>query len=105
MEVSPWPIIGSVGALFITSGLVVWFHGWGLFLFTLGFVLVLFTMCQWWRDVVRESSMQGYHSSVVSRGLRVGVVLFITSEVCFFFAFFWAFFHRSLAPTVELGNV
>lgn len=61
-------------------------------------------MLQWWRDVVRESSMQGYHRSVVSRGLRVGVVLFITSEVCFFFAFFWAFFHRSLAPTVELGN-
>ena len=31
-------------------------------------------------------------------------MLFILSEVCFFFAFFWAFFHRRLAPTIELGN-
>jgi cytochrome c oxidase subunit 3 len=49
--------------------------------------------------------MQGFHGAVVSSGLRVGVVLFIVSEVCFFFAFFWAFFHSSLAPAVELGNV
>ena len=49
--------------------------------------------------------MQGYHRMEVSRGLRMGVVLFIVSEVCFFFAFFWAFFHRRLAPTVELGNM
>lgn len=49
--------------------------------------------------------MQGFHTLVTSRGLRIGVVLFIVSEVCFFFAFFWAFFHRSLAPTVELGGV
>lgn len=32
--------------------------------------------------------MQGFHGVVVSRGLRIGVVLFIVSEVCFFFAFF-----------------
>ena len=29
--------------------------------------------------------------------------MFIASEVLFFFAFFWAFFHRRLAPTPELG--
>lgn len=49
--------------------------------------------------------MQGFHGVVVARGLRIGVVLFIVSEVCFFFAFFWAFFHSSLAPTIELGNM
>lgn len=70
-----------------------------------GLFLILFTMWQWWRDVVREGSMQGYHSLVVSRGLRLGVVLFIVSEVCFFFAFFWAFFHRRLASRIDLGNV
>lgn len=30
--------------------------------------------------------------------------MFIISEVIFFFSFFWAFFHRRLAPTVELGS-
>lgn len=54
----------------------------------LGLLVITMTIVQWWRDVVREGSMQGYHTLVTSRGLRVGVVLFIVSEVCFFFAFF-----------------
>jgi cytochrome c oxidase subunit 3 len=33
------------------------------------------------------------------------MILFIVSEVMFFAAFFWAFFHSSLAPTVEIGAV
>jgi cytochrome c oxidase subunit 3 len=33
------------------------------------------------------------------------MILFIVSEVMFFFAFFWAFFHSSLAPTIEIGSV
>lgn len=37
-------------------------------------------------------------------GLQWGIILFITSEVLFFFSFFWAFFHSSLSPTVELGR-
>ena len=38
-----------------------------------------------------------------SKGLRIGMALFITSEVLFFFAFFWAFFWGALYPpaTVE----
>ena len=31
------------------------------------------------------------------------MILFIVSEIMFFFAFFWAFFHSSLAPTIEIG--
>jgi len=31
--------------------------------------------------------------------------LFIISEVSFFFAFFWAYLHRSLSPTVEIGSL
>jgi heme/copper-type cytochrome/quinol oxidase subunit 3 len=42
---------------------------------------------------------------VVQVGLRYGMLLFILSEVCFFVAFFWAFFHSSLAPTVEIGSI
>ena len=60
-------------------------------------------MVKWWRDVVREATFQGRHTAIVEKGLRYGMILFITSEVCFFFAFFWAFFHRSLAPSVEIG--
>lgn len=33
------------------------------------------------------------------------MVLFIVSEVMFFFAFFWAFFWSSLAPVPEIASV
>jgi len=93
-----------MGALFLTSGLVGWFHGYSILGAVLGFVLVLITMFQWWRDVIREATFQGCHTVQVSKGLRWGIILFILSEVLFFFAFFWAYFHRSLAPRLELGS-
>lgn len=51
----------------------------------------------------REGTFQGLHTAIVETGLRIGIILFIVSEVMFFSSFFWAFFHRSLSPNVELG--
>lgn len=62
-------------------------------------------MFQWWRDISREGAFQGLHSAIVELGLRWGMLLFITSEVFFFLRFFWAYFHASLAPNVELGSL
>lgn len=103
VEFSPWPLTGSMGALGLTVGLTAWFHGRGIGCLAFGILLILITIVQWWRDVIREGTFIGFHTSLVRKGLRWGIVLFITSEVMFFFAFFWAFFHRSLAPTPELG--
>jgi cytochrome c oxidase subunit 3 len=82
-------------------------HGFekGGFLLSLGLITIIYSMYVWWRDVIREGTFQGHHTFAVQRGLRYGMLLFIVSEVMFFFAFFWAFFHSSLAPTVELGAV
>ena len=33
------------------------------------------------------------------------MILFIVSEVMFFFGFFWAFFHSSLSPVPEIGSL
>jgi cytochrome c oxidase subunit 3 len=33
------------------------------------------------------------------------MLLFIVSEIFFFLSFFWAFFHGSLSPNIELGGV
>ena len=33
------------------------------------------------------------------------MLLFITSEAMFFFAFFWGFFHSSLSPVFNIGSV
>ena len=103
VEYSPWPLTGSLRALTLTVGIASWFHSYGIFCFILSIILVIITIVQWWRDVIREATFQGHHTSYVIKGLRWGIILFITSEVLFFFAFFWAFFHRRLSPTPELG--
>ena len=62
-------------------------------------------MFTWWRDIVREATFEEQHTFSVQRGLRLGMILFIVSEIMFFFAFFWAFFHSSLSPAFNLGGV
>ena len=59
---------------------------------------------QWWRDVSVESGIFGLHTQLVESGLRYGIKLFIVSEILFFVRFFWAFFHSSLSPNIELGG-
>nr|BCO16574.1 cytochrome oxidase subunit 3 [Haemodracon trachyrhinus] len=104
VEPSPWPLTGATAALLMTSGLAMWFHYKNTTPMLLGLILMLLTMYQWWRDVVREATFQGHHTKPVQQGLRYGMILFITSEVFFFMGFFWAFYHSSLAPSPELGN-
>jgi len=44
------------------------------------------------------------HSNKVQQGFRYGMLLFIASEIMFFFAFFWAFFSSSLSPSIWIGG-
>nr|AJT70244.1 cytochrome c oxidase subunit III [Chimaera phantasma] len=104
VDQSPWPLTGAIAALLMTSGLATWFHYNSFILLSLGLLLLILTMIQWWRDVIRESTFQGHHTPPVQKGMRWGMILFITSEVLFFLGFFWAFYHSSLSPTPELGN-
>lgn len=64
--------------------------------------VIILIAVQWWRDVIREAK-GGYHTTVVQRGLLIGFILFLLSEIMLFVSFFWAFFHSSLAPSIELG--
>lgn len=107
VDPSPWPFLASMGALGMTMGGVLYFHCFnvGYLVFFLGLASVIFVAILWWRDVVRESTFGGYHTTEVQIGLRYGVMLFIVSEVMFFAAFFWAFFHSSLAPAIEIGSI
>ena len=104
VEFSPWPLTGSLGALALTTGIGAWFHGYPIYCLLLGLLIIALTMVQWWRDIIREATFLGHHTTPVTKGMRWGMVLFITSEACFFFAFFWAFFHSRLAPAPELGS-
>lgn len=107
VDPSPWPLIAALSALNVTFGGVLYMHGYsgGEFLWKFGFIMILFMMYVWWRDIIREGTYEGQHTSTVQTGLRMGMLLFIVSEVMFFFAFFWAFFHSSFNPSIVLGGV
>ncbi len=95
VDPSPWPFIGSVAAFVTAVGAVMWMHGSTSAIMMVGFLLVLYTMFMWWRDVINEAH-SGNHTPVVSLHLRYGMLMFIASEVMFFVAWFWAFFDASL---------
>lgn len=105
VEARPWPLIGSLRVGLITSGSVLFFYQGNTTVIALGLIATILVAGQWWRDISREASFQGYHTLVVEWNIRWGMALFITSEIMFFFSFFWAYFHRSLAPCLEIGLV
>nr|YP_003002156.1 cytochrome c oxidase subunit III [Blattella germanica]ACF19660.1 cytochrome c oxidase subunit III [Blattella germanica] len=105
VDQSPWPLTGAIGAMIMMTGLIKWFHHFNNELMFVGMLILILTMIQWWRDIIREGTYQGLHTKFVTKGLRWGMILFIISEVFFFISFFWAFFHSSLSPTIELGSL
>ena len=104
---SPWPLLTSIGAFNVTIGGALYMHrftnsGWIL---AVGVFALATMMTFWWRDVVREGTFEGMHTEEVQRGLKLGMILFITTEVMFFFGFFWAYFHFSMDPSIALGGI
>ena len=104
LEDSPWPGLTSFRAVGALLGLVIWFHLKISIPLLAGFFGTLSLIVSWWRDVVRERTFNGGHRNNTLNLVHVGIILFITSEILFFVSFFWAFFHRRLTPTVELGE-
>ena len=109
---SQLPLTTSTSAMLLVMSFVFYFHPTTPFFLHdidntvfhsswFGFSIALFA----WFIIVLIESGQGHHTWVVRNGLRFGMVLFIVSEVMFFFAFFWAFFHVSLAPAISIGGI
>jgi cytochrome c oxidase subunit 3 len=107
VDPSPWPLLASLSAFNLTVGGVLYMHGYKLggSILSIGFIALTLNAFLWWRDVVRESTFRGKHTKPVQNGLKNGMLLFIVSEVMFFFAFFWAFFATSLSPALSIGCI
>lgn len=107
VDPSPWPLVVATGAFSGATGGVLYMQGfdYGGIVLGLGLSLLVSGMTMWFRDIIRESTYEGHHTSMVQVGIRMGMILFIVSEVKFFVAFFWAFFWGSVSPVVEIGSV
>jgi len=106
VDQSPWPILLSGVLLCLTISAVLSFHNYpmGDILLVVSFLLLNWGMSLWFKDIIIEATYLGAHTDKVQKGLSLGVVLFIISEVFFFLSIFWAYFHSSLAPAIEIGS-
>ena len=106
IDPSPWPFLSSINIFNMFLGCIYCFNakkiGCTIIIYSL--VSLFLIAFLWWRDVVREGTYEGKHTLVVQKGLKLGMILFIVSEVMFFVSFFWAYFHTALAPSIQLGS-
>lgn len=92
----PWPLTVGLLAFSLAAGLVDFFHGKGLLLTWLSLAGLTLATFNWWIDVTIEATYLGKHTSLVYRGLRIGMLMFILSEAMFFFSFFWSYLYYSV---------
>lgn len=80
-------VVGLIVSLlfFVKYGVVIFFF------FRL--VFLVFNIILWMKDVIIEG-VSGYHNKFVDVGFKYGFIIFIFTEVMFFFSIFWFFFDK-----------
>ena len=104
LDISPWPFCSSVGGFCITLGRIIRWHFGKNDMLLLRLFLLFIVSFLWWSDVSYEN-LSGKHSKKVLRGFQFGMILFIVSEIFFFFSFFWGYFNSCVSPDLEIGLV
>lgn len=102
---SPYPVILSAGLLLLTSGFIFNMNHYavGSWMMLLGLLFVLYMMYNWFGAVISESE-GGKYRSWEDRSFRIGMIVFISSEVAFFAAFFGALFFMRQISVPELAS-
>uniref|UniRef100_A0AAU7LKT0 Cytochrome c oxidase subunit 3 n=1 Tax=Syrbatus sp. 3 RRMO-2024a TaxID=3154169 RepID=A0AAU7LKT0_9COLE len=100
---SPWPFMLAFNLLFIFMSFIKLFYHKNFLSMTFNIMVTFMIMFQWWRDIIRESTFLGNHTSFILKNLKWSMMIFITSELLFFISIFWSFFHSSLSPSIEIG--
>jgi len=102
---SHWPVVGSVGLLFMMVGVSSWLNGAGpgFYVMLTGVAIIIFMVTGWFSEVIGESQ-RGMYNAQVDRSFRQGMFWFIFSEVMFFAAFFGALFYARNMSIPWLGG-
>jgi cytochrome c oxidase subunit 3 len=102
---SHWPIVGSVGLLFLMVGVSNWLNGAdsGFWVMMTGVAVIVFMLIGWFGTVIGESQ-GGLYNDQVDKSFRMGMFWFIFSEVMFFCAFFGALFYARNMSIPWLGG-
>jgi len=102
---SPYPVILSTGLLLLASGFIFNMNHYaiGSWMMLLGLLFVLYMMYNWFGAIIGESE-GGKYKTWEDRSFRIGMIVFISSEVAFFAAFFGALFFMRQIAVPELAG-
>lgn len=102
---SPYPFVLSTGLLLLTSGFIfnINHYAAGGWLMWMGLLCVLYVLYGWFGSVIGESE-GGKYKSWEDRSFRIAMMVFISSEVAFFLAFFGALFFMRVIAIPELAG-
>ena len=101
LDLSPWPLLIVINVYLFIMSMLSYLKGYlfSLYMLAYGFIALLLIFSFWLYDIIIEASYLGYHTNEVSRGLILGFIFFVLTEVMLFFSLFWAYFHSAFNPT------
>ncbi|MDP2070826.1 cytochrome c oxidase subunit 3 [Methylotenera sp.] len=111
---SIYPAIISIGLLSLASGFVfsiannqsadlAYLQTPGKWMMVFGALLILSMVFKWMGSVITES-LTGSYKSWEDKSFRIGMIVFICSELAFFAAFFGALFYMRVLSVPELAS-
>nr|QCG69828.1 cytochrome c oxidase subunit III [Andrena hunanensis]QCG69841.1 cytochrome c oxidase subunit III [Andrena striata] len=103
VTMSPWPMLTSINIMNMFMSIIIMMYLKTTTILIISMMTMIMCLTQWWRDVIRESTFQGCHTLMVTKLIKMSMILFIISELMFFVALFWTYFHSSIAPSIEIG--
>lgn len=104
---SPWPLTMSISILSLLLGNILTYQNkiGGIELIILSILGLIYSSYYWAKDIVIEGTYRGEHTEKVQKGLNLGFILFVVSEICVFFGLFFAYFYNALVPAIEVGGL
>jgi heme/copper-type cytochrome/quinol oxidase subunit 3 len=103
VDPSGWPVMTSLVIFSLFSMLLLVLQKIKLDIIILSciFIYSYTLMFNWFINIVEENVI-GHHTKRIERHFYIAIILFIASEIMFFFSFFWALFHFSLSYNIAL---
>jgi len=96
-----FPVVPTISSLGLLLSSVFWWHTGRSIECFFFFVFLSYSSTEWWRELRMDVSA-GFIPETNNQ-FRFSMVLFILSEVMFFFSFFWGFFHACFVSVPEIG--
>lgn len=103
LNLRPWPFIIRICSFNLLISILFFLKSYSLSCFSFSLFNLIIASFFWWITYRSEFNLEGKNSLTLEKGIKLRIILFISSEIFFFFSFFWSYFHYFLSPRIELG--